>query len=627
MKVKAFPKFLICAFLLLSLAQPSLASAQGSFRVHVDQLDNDRFPYIEAFISVSDSNGLPIEGLTANAFLVSEDGQPITPKGFSAIDNVEQSLAIAVVMDVSTSMGGGQPTPLEKSVTAAKAFVDQLSTQDEVAVIKFSDEPSLVTGLTTDREVVKQALDALAPEKNRTAMYDGIVEAVNALKTHAGRRIIVLITDGEDTHTGLFDLDQAVREATVAGVSIHPIGFGNLINVGELKRMGTLTGGVARIQPNVFEIETAFQELLQLLRKQYLIQYVSAFPADGAEHGLLVAVDYQSGQEQDEYSFLAKSSEIPIELPGYQDNQVVGGMETFAPVLDWPAPVTGVQVMLDGTQLANLQNEPYEYNWNSTEFDDLEPGLHRFEFIATDIAGNTGTKSLLLDVQPPLSVTITAPTEGGTQWISSRISAEVSSLGDVSVGKVEFLMDGMVIATFTAPPYEMNWNWTGSSSGMRVLSVVATDSTGLFHAQDTVVVNVGLGVFLWVILIFLVAVGGVVTPIVLRRRRARRPGVGAMAPGRATLRELEGLNPNQVWSLGTAETRLGRKRDENDIPLRGLKASRRHAVIHFEQGYYVIYSLNPSNPVVVNNVPVPNQQVLQPGDVIKMGDTVLQFEA
>ena len=96
--------------------------------------------------------------------------------------------------------------------------------------------------------------------------------------------------------------------------------------------------------------------------------------------------------------------------------------------------------------------------------------------------------------------------------------------------------------------------------------------------------------------------------------------------GFAQLHELEGHSPDKVWSLGATEVRLGRKREENDIPLKGLKASRKHAVIRFERGQYVIEGLSPDNPVVVNDQAISQPRILQGGDVIKLGDTTLRFE-
>ena len=98
-----------------------------------------------------------------------------------------------------------------------------------------------------------------------------------------------------------------------------------------------------------------------------------------------------------------------------------------------------------------------------------------------------------------------------------------------------------------------------------------------------------------------------------------------VAAGQAVLREMEGLNPNQVWPLTADEIHLGRKKDENDIPLQGLRASRRHADIRRYEANYVIYSLSQENPVLINNEPVV-QQVLQPRDVIQAGESIFRFE-
>jgi len=86
------------------------------------------------------------------------------------------------------------------------------------------------------------------------------------------------------------------------------------------------------------------------------------------------------------------------------------------------------------------------------------------------------------------------------------------------------------------------------------------------------------------------------------------------------------MNPDQIWPLGIAELRLGRKRDENDIPLQGLSASRRHAVIRFEQGEYIIQGVSANNPVIVNNETISQSHILRAGDVIQLGETTLRFE-
>ena len=97
-------------------------------------------------------------------------------------------------------------------------------------------------------------------------------------------------------------------------------------------------------------------------------------------------------------------------------------------------------------------------------------------------------------------------------------------------------------------------------------------------------------------------------------------------PGPASLLELDGLNPNRSWRLGENDFRLGRRHDENDLPLKGTSASRKHAIIRLENGQHVIYALNWNNPVIINNQPVSQKHVLEDGDMIQLGETQLRFQ-
>jgi hypothetical protein len=78
--------------------------------------------------------------------------------------------------------------------------------------------------------------------------------------------------------------------------------------------------------------------------------------------------------------------------------------------------------------------------------------------------------------------------------------------------------------------------------------------------------------------------------------------------------------------LDKDELRLGRKRDENDLPLKGLSAARHQAVIRYQEGDYVIISLFPEKPALVNEIPAHPQAVLKSGDTLRLGETVLHFE-
>lgn len=622
---------LTIAVVMITIANNVGAAAQSSLSINIDYIKEDRFPIVEALVSISDAQGFPVSGIDAESFTVSEDGRAVKKFEVSEIQNTEQALAIALVVDVSGSMGSrNPPSPLDRAGEAAQTFVSQLAPQDQIAVVKFANESATVQPLTTDKNAVQASLKALEPEGNQTAMYDAVIEAVNLLKGFAQRRIIVLVTDGRDTGRGSFNFDQAMREAESWSIPIYPLGFGNKIDRDELTRMAKLTGGVVQLQPDASQLQVSFDAVLRLLREEYLIRYVSAFPADEKQHTLQITATYQGTQLQASRLYTAHSSQILVSLPGYETHQTVGGIEYFRPTTDWPTPLKQLDIKVDGALLASIQNPPFEYRWDSTRTqEETQVGEHEFSFVLTDVAGNSGQTTLVLDVQDPITVRITNPSAGATLRGSVAIRADVRSLPDVPLGAVDVTVDGQPIGrSLTAPPYEVKWTLAGVPAGRHIITVTAHDTDGRITAADEETVNVAVGSYGWmIVLIVLLSVAGVTIPPALRRRRQMGAlHVSPISPGPAFLLELDGLNPNRSWPLGENDFRLGRKHDANDLPLKGTSASRKHAIIRLENGHYVIYALNWNNPVLIKNQPVSQKRVLEDGDVIQLGETRLRFQ-
>ena len=85
------------------------------------------------------------------------------------------------------------------------------------------------------------------------------------------------------------------------------------------------------------------------------------------------------------------------------------------------------------------------------------------------------------------------------------------------------------------------------------------------------------------------------------------------------------LIPRNTFLTDVIITRA--KKDENDIALKGLNASRHHAVIKYQQGQYIISPLSAGNPITINGNPVNQATALRDGDIIKLGESVFRFEA
>ncbi|HJZ84337.1 MAG TPA: Ig-like domain-containing protein [Polyangia bacterium] len=95
----------------------------------------------------------------------------------------------------------------------------------------------------------------------------------------------------------------------------------------------------------------------------------------------------------------------------------------------------------------------------------------------------TGT----VDTTPP-STNITAPPNGATVSGTTTISANATD--NVGVTRVEFQVDGVLIAMKTAPPFSTSWDTTGVANGAHTLTTRAFDAAGNVGTSAPVMVTV-----------------------------------------------------------------------------------------------------------------------------------------
>ena len=703
--------------LLGGLAQP--VQAQSGLQMAVQYINAELFPQVEAYVSVSTQQGLPLSQLKAENFKLYEDGQIVESFEFSPTLNVQQPLSFVLAVDTSGSMN--QNKGLQNSVAAAKTFIESLSAQDKVAVVSFSDEVIIEQELTSEKSLALEALEGLELSNN-TRIYDALVQSVELLKDEGNRKVIILITDGTDSGPGVstYTLDNAINEAVRWSVPVYPIGFGN-VHSGNLEQIASLSGGFAQISPDSSSLSDSFDTISQLLREQYLLRFNSALDADGAEHTLQVQLDYEDWHEEAENTFTAVYGEVLVSMPDFEAEEAVSGKLVFEPQVNAPGEIERIEIQMDGTLLGEVLAAPFLYEWDSSA---AAVGLHEFTFIVTDTAGNSGETSLTLDVRPALQISIDQPQEGQTLTVSTTVEGQVNSMAKLAkvelylddkpigsteselfnfelsfegveagehtllikaldangmegsqtvnilvrrpvtveiqsplegeslktahneitaavdsfyeVSQVSFQVDGETLDTadHAAESYTFTWTIYDVDPGTHVISVLVEDAKG---NSEIASVNVdvaagggntdgrGFGGAAFVI-IGVAAVFLVIFVLIKRKKKTDGPQGAGGEKAALILRELEGLNPNQVWPLNMPEIRLGRKKTENDIPLLGANASRRHALIREYQGAYILYSLNPDNPVLVNNIPVVQQHSLRDGDVVRLGETVLRCE-
>lgn len=612
-----------------------VAFSQAALNLQIDSIVDNSHPNIEVYVSVFDERNTLLRSLDKNHFSLSESGIPV--EDFQVTTAYEKSLAVVIAMDVSESMGykhGESTTVLERSVARAKEIVNALGENDQVAILAFSEKVVIAQGLTTDKNKALEALDSLKPDKN-ASLYEAIYESALLLDNFSGRRAVVLFADSADGGYLRRSLDEAIGMAQQKNVSFLPV-FWNAARPQEMSNLARQTNGKdfnlgGQANPDAQSLAASASEIrdnLRLLREQYLIRFTSSLPASGTEYDLVVKVNYQGAYAEQSRKFTAQTGNVTVDLTNLQDGQSVFGNVEIVPQVSAPAALARMEIWLDGQLLDTVFGQPFKYMWDTSQ---ASIGLHTLKVLVVDGAGNTGSRSVNLNVQPIL-VTIKSPQSEAIIEQITTVEAEIQSVK--TIARVEIILNTEVLETITASgstsvTYALNPRNLGAAR--HTLTVKAYDADG-FSGEASIPIVVapsdgGLGIGIAILVVL--ALAGILIPFGLRSRKKKRKSheaVNTASNFQGLLRELSGINPGQVWPLVQAETRLGRKANENDIPLKGTGASRHHAVIQYDGSQYTLSVLNPANPMLVNQKPVSSQAVLQIGDVLQAGESTFRFE-
>jgi len=237
-------------------------------------------------ITVVDKKGQFVPGLTKNDFVILEDKVAQQIETFS--DDLGESLPVyvAVLMDTSPSTAGKLKFEQESALNFI--YTVTRARKDQVLFATFDHEINLRQDFTNKLDLLNLAVSGVKQTGTQTALYDAIWQFCDEkLRTAAGRRVMVVITDGDDTYSRA-DIRDAISiaqrtETTIFAISTKA-GFISTVpgvEAGETKSkkdhaLSTLaeeTGGVAFFTGDMLSLERAFNKISKELRAQYLVTY------------------------------------------------------------------------------------------------------------------------------------------------------------------------------------------------------------------------------------------------------------------------------------------------------------------------------------------------------------------
>ncbi len=270
-------------------------------------------------VTVTGKKDALISGLNRGDFVIFEDGvqQEVT---FFSDERTNPPVYVGVLMDTSPSAAG----KLGFSKEAAKNFIYTVTRlrKDKAAFMTFDHEVTLRQDFTDKLDLLDRAVDRIKKGGSQTALYDAVWQfSDEKLRNVPGRRVIVIITDGDDTFSRaeLKDaIDIAQRtETTIFGISTKAGFLGTVpgVEAGTVKDKGDKyltqlceeTGGEAFFTGDMLALEKAFKKISEELRGQYIITYRPANQNYDARERK-IEVRFTDGEKADKYKIRTKKS-------------------------------------------------------------------------------------------------------------------------------------------------------------------------------------------------------------------------------------------------------------------------------------------------------------------------------
>jgi Ca-activated chloride channel family protein len=152
--------------------------------------------------------------------------------------------------------------------------------EDSLALITFADRPRFEHVLATNRQWTIDAIDKYVANGG-TALYDAIWNSLLTLRGVAGRRAVVVFTDGRDENNpgtapgSVHTLAEVLELTKETGAIVYGVGLGTKVDVGALQQIADASTGQVFVATDASDLGTQFKRVVESLRRRYVLGYTS----------------------------------------------------------------------------------------------------------------------------------------------------------------------------------------------------------------------------------------------------------------------------------------------------------------------------------------------------------------
>jgi VWFA-related protein len=253
---------------------------------------------VQVPVTVREIGGKYLIDLKKDDFSLFEDG---IEQRIEFFGTVVERFSVVLLIDSS----GSTASQLEVIKASANAFLEEIRDQDQVAIISFNDSVKLLSGLTRNKEQLREAIQAIKPGEY-TQMYEAVYTAVwEKLEGVEGRKAVIIFSDGIDTgSTEINEEDTLDAIVESEDILVYPIRYNTKRDVVKklepkwavldeperqkriheldnryisadayLNKLARLSGGAVEKADHLNDLRPALIRIANELRQQYLIGY------------------------------------------------------------------------------------------------------------------------------------------------------------------------------------------------------------------------------------------------------------------------------------------------------------------------------------------------------------------
>ena len=244
--------------------------------------------------SVVDKNGRAIGGMGATDFTVFENG---VERRVTKVVPTNEPFNLVLLLDVS----GSVEERMDFIRKAARDFLRTASPQDRIAIISFREDIQVISGFSTDRQMLSKKLDEI-DAGGGTALYDALAYVLtDTLRQLRGERTAVVVMSDGDDNKSFVPFPTLLEALSESGALVYPLYVPSglipessvprpEITIDPLrtryltlttraddegKKLAAASGGVYYPIRRLEDLQKAYDDIVVQLRTAYTITYAS----------------------------------------------------------------------------------------------------------------------------------------------------------------------------------------------------------------------------------------------------------------------------------------------------------------------------------------------------------------